>query len=201
MSFDDPSWIQPIEMTFDEGKPIRSEQGLMLAGNPIACAFGKDNAPIVFSGFHPFDSRFVGDGATGEIYNFDTDGTVSYVETPAFDDGYTYMVRAENVSANSTNTNFTIDLYRESDGFYNTIETIHKTFDLNAKFFFPYPRIPNKFHGVHFVIGTQSIPPGTSYQATLPSNDKITKARLRWSGGNIDGGKFYLYRQREYISG
>jgi hypothetical protein len=40
-----PDWVAPIEMTFDEGKPIRSEQGLMLAGNPIAITLGKPNAP------------------------------------------------------------------------------------------------------------------------------------------------------------
>lgn len=39
-----PDWVPPIEITFDEGKPIRSEQGLMLAGNPIAAFLGKPGA-------------------------------------------------------------------------------------------------------------------------------------------------------------
>jgi hypothetical protein len=41
----DPDWIDPEETTFDVGKPIRSEQGVMLAGNPIAIAMGKPGAP------------------------------------------------------------------------------------------------------------------------------------------------------------
>jgi len=43
----DPDWIDPEETTFDVEKPIRSEQGVMLAGNPIAIALGKPGAPQV----------------------------------------------------------------------------------------------------------------------------------------------------------
>ena len=43
----DPDWIDPEETTFDVEKPIRSEQGVMLAGNPIAIALGKPGAPKV----------------------------------------------------------------------------------------------------------------------------------------------------------
>jgi hypothetical protein len=48
MPITDPDWVTPIEITFDEGKPIRAEQGLMLAGNPIAIALGKPGAPRVY---------------------------------------------------------------------------------------------------------------------------------------------------------
>ena len=43
----DPDWIDPEETTFDVEKPIRSEQGVMLAGNPIAIAQGKPGAPKI----------------------------------------------------------------------------------------------------------------------------------------------------------
>jgi hypothetical protein len=43
----DPDWIDPDEATFDVEKPIRSEQGVMLASNPIAIAQGKPGAPKV----------------------------------------------------------------------------------------------------------------------------------------------------------
>ena len=42
-----PDWVPPIETTFDVEKPIRAEQGLMLAGNPIAMANGASGAPRV----------------------------------------------------------------------------------------------------------------------------------------------------------
>jgi hypothetical protein len=41
----DPDWIDPEETTFDVEKPIRSEQGIMLAGNVIAAFQGKPGAP------------------------------------------------------------------------------------------------------------------------------------------------------------
>ncbi len=46
----DPDWIDPEETTFDVEKPIRSEQGIMLAGNPIAIALGKPGAPRIVPG-------------------------------------------------------------------------------------------------------------------------------------------------------
>lgn len=45
MTLTDPDWIDPIESTFDPGKAVRSDQGVMLAGNPIAIALGKPGAP------------------------------------------------------------------------------------------------------------------------------------------------------------
>jgi hypothetical protein len=47
MTITNPDWVPPIESTFDTGKAIRSEQGLMLAGNPIAIVLGKAGAPRV----------------------------------------------------------------------------------------------------------------------------------------------------------
>lgn len=55
-----PDWVPPIETTFDEGKPIRSEQGLMLAGNPIAMAQGKPGAPKIQLAF-TLDDLVAGD--------------------------------------------------------------------------------------------------------------------------------------------
>lgn len=39
-----PDWVPQEEADYDEGKPIRSELGLALAGNPIAIALGKPGA-------------------------------------------------------------------------------------------------------------------------------------------------------------
>lgn len=48
MPITDPDYVPPIAITFDEEKPIRSEQGLLLAGNPIAIALGKPGAPRIW---------------------------------------------------------------------------------------------------------------------------------------------------------
>lgn len=47
MVITNPDYVAPDETTFDVEKPIRSEQGLMLAGNPIAIALGKSGAPRI----------------------------------------------------------------------------------------------------------------------------------------------------------
>jgi hypothetical protein len=69
MPITNPDWIPPIEMTFDVGKPIRSEQGVQIAGNPIAIAQGADGAPRVRG--NSFELRaiasFSGTGTFSEI--------------------------------------------------------------------------------------------------------------------------------------
>ena len=45
MFITNPDYVAPDETTFDVEKPIRTEQGLMLAGNPIAIVLGKTGAP------------------------------------------------------------------------------------------------------------------------------------------------------------
>jgi len=89
MSLINPDWIDPIESTFDEGRPIRQEQGLMLAGNPIAMAPGKPGAPIVEAGWHPYDATKVG-GGDGVFWDFNVDGDVSIALSPLFEDGFEY---------------------------------------------------------------------------------------------------------------
>ena len=71
MVITNPDWIPPIEMTFDVEKPIRSEQGIQLAGNPIAIAEGAAGAPRIVGRaaaskvevlqVHPFSSLSAGD--------------------------------------------------------------------------------------------------------------------------------------------
>ena len=71
----DPDWIDPEETTFDVEKPIRSEQGVMLAGNPIAAFQGKPGAPGL--NFRALEQLAAGDvtrlGMTATISTSGTD--------------------------------------------------------------------------------------------------------------------------------
>lgn len=72
MPITNPSWVPPIEFTFDEGNPITSKQGLMLAGNPIAIANGGAGAPRVHAeamqGSVAGDTVLFGTGGTGVVF-------------------------------------------------------------------------------------------------------------------------------------
>ena len=104
MAFNNPAWIDPIEATFDEGKPIRSEQGLMLAGNPIAIAQGAAGSPKIadktvlidsltttinnIGDFNGFWIEIGGDTSTFEdsdiTVEFSDDGSTFYGQTTLF---------------------------------------------------------------------------------------------------------------------
>ena len=99
MPITDPDWTPPIEMTFDVEQPIRSEQGIMLAGNPIALAQGKPGSPYIETAWHPYDSAAVGDGNTGLLWDFATDGVPADFDGPLFEDGFTYKVVIDRFTA------------------------------------------------------------------------------------------------------
>lgn len=67
-----PDWVPPIEETFDEGKPIRSLQGLMLAGNPVAMGLGKPGAARILGRALMSDPNMVTDGFTIDVSAADT---------------------------------------------------------------------------------------------------------------------------------
>lgn len=76
----DPDWVPPIEMTFDIEKPIRSQQGLMMAGNPIAMAAGKPGAPRVqadaMQGSVAGDTLLFGTGGVGRVFDSPVGGSI-----------------------------------------------------------------------------------------------------------------------------
>jgi hypothetical protein len=78
MPITDPDWTPPIEMTFDVEKPIRSEQGVLLAGNPIALAMGKPGAPRV-------QAEATQGSVAGDVLLFGTGGTAVAYEGAADD--------------------------------------------------------------------------------------------------------------------
>jgi hypothetical protein len=93
-----PDWVPPIEATFTDEKPVRSEQGLMLAGNPIAMAMGKPGAPYIAAEWHPFNGAAHGDGLDGLIYDHTADGGVSQISLGAVLPGYEYRWMFEKVT-------------------------------------------------------------------------------------------------------
>lgn len=108
MSLTNPDWIPPIEATFDPDKPIRSEQGIMLAGNPIAARQAKTGAPVEATGWHGFGQTAIGTGS-GLVYN---GATVSTVTIGAVQAGYEYRIACNGI-ARDTTSDITADLLLE----------------------------------------------------------------------------------------
>lgn len=211
MSFTNPAWVDPIEATFDEGKPIRSEQGLMLAGNPISIAQGTSNAPIMVSALHPYNKAYVGDSADGVIYDYSVDGSVGSIETPLFDDGYDYALYVEDLVG--TNNSVSLDVYH-SNSTWITIKDLSASSNNNTfngwLFLRPLPTnlsrhltgySPSGFYAKTLNLTTQEtiIEPNGGFGSANIGPVSINKARLNFSGiGNASAGKVFLYRRRNY---
>lgn len=175
--------------------------------NPIAMAEGSAGAPVVSTGWHPVDKVTVGDGKTGIIYDSAVNGVVANIVTPDFEDGFEYRIIADNLSHNDTITNrgLVFGLSNSSGGSYFEGSTIGNSssssqFGIDATILMP--MIAKEDH--HFVQvlahinGTLSSI--TGFALDNGSNQKVLRARLRFSGGSIDGGKVWLLRRREYAT-
>ena len=210
----------PISNTeLDQDSPITQPLMTALRDNPIAISEGATSAPIVATAWHPYDAVTVGDGADGIIYDFAVDGAASSVESPTFEDGYEYAFFVSGLSHSDTGTSraLQIELYQETAAAYATAAAVTSTVSnlivLQGMTRVVFPRLESQV----FVLET--IEPYW-YPATFPSTgavivgnygatdqvetdaaDKISKARISFSGGNIDAGTIAMYRRREYITG
>lgn len=190
MAFTNPAWVDPIEATFDEGKPVRSGQGLLLAGNPIAIAQGATGAPVMVTGWHPYDMVNVGDGNDGLIYDNSVDGNVTTVYSPNFSDGYQYCIYSTDLEI-TFNTNLSISA-EMSDGSFKFLQTVSANTSgdpINLFVFsFEFPRLLR----------------GAYSDNTQYSGSKVKDVRFRAqasSSQNITAGKLYMLRRREYVTG
>jgi hypothetical protein len=179
-----------------------------LRDNPVAVADASSGAPVVFAGWHPVDKVSVGDGKDGLIYDHAVSGTVSSVITPDFEDGYEYRVIAHAMSHTDTlnNRRLEIEAFKQTDAAYRLIRqsaegSSSDYFGLDAQFFMP--RLATESHLVFtmsyrdgdFSSGLDSTP--AMYD--LPAQ-KILRARVIFNSGNIDRGKVWLLRRREYLT-
>lgn len=177
-----------------------------LRDNPAALAEGAAGAPVMVSGWHPVDKVTIGDGKTGRIYDFATNGVVADIVTPDFEDGYEYRILAVGLSHNSgTNQALRLELFKATDASYATAFTLtsisgntglaRASFDAEILM----PRLSKNAHFVRYAAFTTSIESGAAGGFT-DSAQKIGKARLIFAAGSIDAGEVYLFRRREYAS-
>ena len=176
-----------------------------LRDNPAAVAEASSGAPVVFAGWHPVDKVSVGDGKDGLIYDHAVTGDVASVITPDFVDGYEYRVMAHFLRSTTVT-----DVRLELDGFFET-GAIYKRLIFSpeaggSNYFgydltLPTPRLVTRTHlalGNTYVDGNIGIGyDAASYDATP---QKLLRARVAFTAGNIRAGKIWMFRRREYAS-
>jgi hypothetical protein len=176
-----------------------------LRDNPSAIAEAASGAPVVFAGWHPHDKVSIGDGKTGLIYDHAVTGTVSSFVTPDFVDGYEYRIIAHLIQSDAgAAVRLNLEAFFETDAAYRRLAYTADEFsstDFGYDVQILMPRIATKTHLVqgdgyadnNVGLGID----GASYDATL---QKVLRARVRFTAGNIIAGKIWMFRRREYAS-
>jgi hypothetical protein len=177
-----------------------------LRDNPVAIAEATTGAPVVVAGWHPVDKTNVGDSAAGLIYDNAVDGNVAEVVTPDFEDGYEYrLIGTQLTHTNTGNTRtLSIQAFRQTAASYvtayttatgvNTFAFIH----IDAEFVLP--RLARQTHLIRVMAANGSTLDANANGAFPTSTEKILRAKLLFSSGNVASGKIWMFRRREYAS-
>lgn len=167
-----------------------------LRDNPSAIAESANGAPVVASGWHPYDKVSVGDGKAGVIYDFAVNGAVTTVTSPDFEDGYEYRFFGY------FEPDATFQLFRETSADWVSTGSgisVAYWFDVTVLI----PRISKPYHLVLGGYGRGGTAAAVNVTATFPNFSSVTNKMLRArlsSGTPSTGGKIWMFRRREYAS-
>lgn len=175
-----------------------------LRDNVPATAEASSGAPVIAAGWHPTTKVNVGDTATGLIYDFAVNGATTAIVTPDFEDGYEYRLAVFGISHSSGTTGpFYIDLYKASTGYTTGFQVsgMASSNFLSCDVEILLPRIDSTQHFIRGVAAldntTATVVTNLAYNAT---SQKVLRASVNFNGKNIDNGRVYLFRRREYAS-
>jgi hypothetical protein len=186
----------------DQDSPVTQELITALRDDPIAIAEGAIGAPVTAAGWHPYNSTLNGTG-DGKFYDFAVHGAVASIETPAFADGYEYMIILDGLTrTGGGSSDFQIELYRETTAAYSSaFALLVATSRASGIIELPLVRKTLPLHiitsTISQVTSTTPIATASAGWATFAhaSSQKISKARLSFTGFNTSAGKLYLYRR------
>ena len=191
-----------------------------LRDNIHAASEGAQGAPIVRAGWHPFDADTVGPNAGGVIYDFATDGAVSAVVSPALPLGYEYMavwcdIRSNRAGGGVSVPQLLVELsyWADPSNYIDSLNaggifTASGTYgDRYSNGYISLSALSEKTYLMSFgYFGSGST---TANVAGDPSSSVVTRRpvgglsniRFRPSVSyNLNFGKIWLLRRREYIS-
>lgn len=198
----------------DQDSPVTQPLMTALYLNPFAIAEGstdESNTPIVATGWHPYDKTVVGGTATGTFYDNATDGNVSSVETPDFEDGYEYAILFEGLSA-VVGTDLRLRAFRVATGSFGSYldlgaMTTNPSSPMYGLITVSTPRLVLSAHGVEWLsplCADGSTSPANAFDKSAFAHSGVTrigKIEVSLLGSNFDAGTMKLLRRREYVSG
>lgn len=192
-----------LNSLFLPGKRILGATGMALRDNVAATAEGASGAPVLSSGWHPYNKVTVGDSATGIIYDFAIDGAVASVITPTLVDGYDYMIHWSGISANVgaalrfNGVNCTV-AGAAGDAHTGYLEILMPTRTNWPKTGFVNTRITGGSTGVA-TLNSAAATPFVGHFNFSAMAAALTSIDLSWSSGSFDAGQVFLYRRRNYV--
>lgn len=183
-----------------------------LRDNVPGSLYGTNGAPVPFGVWHPYNMANVGDGGDGVIWEAGVDANTATIETPVFEDGFSYRLLGLGMARDDNGTlpnNIDVDIYRATDASYATLEAITigdgATYTIEliierpwlAKTMHPNTVTYNAHSG--FVGGTTNV--RWLYDSTVQI---ISKARLfldSTDGNVFNAGQVILERKLDYLAG
>lgn len=175
-----------------------------LRDNPVAIAEAATGAPIDANNWHPVDKVTVGDGKTGLIYDFAVNGAQANVTTPDFQDGWEYRIIMDSLSSSLASTvRLNVSAFFETDAVYRRLSFSFDSLNTNpygGDIMFPIPRlakVTQLVYGQLNVANVFAMSYDVPYDATV---QKLSRARINFTAGNINAGRIWFFRRREYIT-
>ena len=178
-----------------------------LRDNPAAIAEGATGAPVLSTGWHPYDMVNVGDGATGKFYDFAVNGAVTSITTPTFADGYDYFIRFVGLStSNGAGGQLRVGGVIVS-GIVAAASSVTGFIEIIAPTLTNFPKV-GKLHFRETAgstgIAAQSTAAGTPFNGDFNFGSMasaLTSTTLDFVTFNFDAGQVYLYRRRNFMFG
>lgn len=185
----------------DAESPVTVQLIEALDSNLGAVLAAETDAPYDQMTWHPYDGVTVGDGNTGELWDFATDGAVTTVTSPDFTAGYEYRFILQDVECGGGVVNLAI--YRATGAAWTSAVTITDTvtYEVNGTADLFRPMVSATVLSGYGLTVSRGEAAGliTALNYELGSSgDTCGKARLGQTGLGFDGGTIYLYRRRIY---
>jgi hypothetical protein len=178
-----------------------------LRDNPIAIAEAANGSPVVYAGWHPPDKLSVGDGEAGLIYDGAVNGSVASVETPDFEDGFEYRIVGNELERSGGSGSMQVLGYFETQASYRLlVQSPSGPSEGNNIYGFDIEILmPRVAAWAHLVRASMHGEDSFSYPAQNSASfgdakQKLLRAQVKMSSGNITAGKIWLLRRREFIS-
>lgn len=197
------SYTDILNSEIDTDSPVTQPLWTKTRDNPIAISEGASGSPVIRAGWHPFDQVEMDDGNDGLIYDFSVDGSQAWAASSTFTDGYEYRFYAEEIENGGAGTFFEVQVFLETDAAWQSAAkygSFAASDRVTSETFIPVPNMAKTSHMVSgFAVGGSGAAlsgagfAGGVYDAT---SQKVSAARVGFTGANLTAGRVYLYRRR-----